>query len=68
MQNDYFNNIITANFENTKFKFNPNIKMKINANKVVVYNGLVIPRSKLFLDKFKVVTLSIALCDIVIVY
>ena len=34
-----------------KFKFNPNIKMKINANKVVVYNGLVIPRSKLFLDK-----------------
>ena len=51
MQNDYFNNIITANFENTKFKFNPNIKMKINANKVVVYNGLVIPRSKLFLDK-----------------
>ena len=25
--------------------------MKINANKVIVYNGLVIPRSKLFLDK-----------------
>ena len=51
MQNDYFNNIITTNFEFTKFKFNPNIKMKINANKVVIYNGLVLPKSKLFMDK-----------------
>ena len=51
MQNDYFNNLIVSHFNNTKFNFNPAIKMKINANKVTIYNGLAIPKSKLYMDK-----------------
>ncbi len=51
MQNEYFNNLITSHFDNTKFTFNPPIKMKVNANKITIYNGLEIPKSKLFMDK-----------------
>ena len=51
MKTDYFNNLITTNFEKTKFNFNPPIKMNINANKITIFNGLVIPKSKLFMDK-----------------
>ena len=51
MKNDYFNELIVSHFNFTKFKFNPPIKMKINANQVNIYNGLVIPKSKLYMDK-----------------
>jgi len=51
MQNEYFNNLIMTNFEKTKYRFKAPIKMKINANNAIIYNGLVIPKSKLFLDK-----------------
>ena len=51
MQNDYFNNLISSNFDNTKFKFNPPLKMKINANQVTIYNGLVLPKSRLYMEK-----------------
>ena len=51
IQNEYFNNLINTHFENTKLRFNPPIKMKINANQVTIYNGLVIPKSKLYIDK-----------------
>ena len=51
MQNDYFNNLISSNFDNVKFKFNPPLKMKINANQVIIYNGLVIPKSRVSMEK-----------------
>ena len=51
MQNDYFKDLLLSHFENTKFSFNPPIKMKVNANKITIYNGLAIPKSKLFLDQ-----------------
>ena len=51
MQNEYFNNIINSTFEKIKFNFNPPIKMNVNANKITIYNGLEIPKSKSFLDK-----------------
>ena len=51
MQNEYFSNLIKNHFEFTKFKFNPPLKMKVNANSVTIYNGLVIPKSKLYMDK-----------------
>ena len=51
MQNDYFNNLISSNFDNVKFKFNPPLKMKINANQVIIYNGLVIPKSRGSMEK-----------------
>lgn len=51
MQIDFFNNMINSIFEKTKFNFVPPIKMNVNANKMTIYNGLEIPKSKLFLDK-----------------
>ena len=51
MQNDYFNNLINSHFEKVKYKFNPPIKMNINANKITIYNGLEIPNSRLYLEK-----------------
>ena len=51
MQNQFFNNLINTTFEKIKFNnINPPIKMKVNANKITIYNGLEIPKSKLFLD------------------
>ena len=51
MQNDYFNNLINSHFENIKYKFNPPIKMNVNANKITIYNGLEIPKSRFYLEK-----------------
>ena len=51
MENDYFNNVITTSFEKTKFNFKSPIKMNINANKVDIYNGLELPKSKSHFDK-----------------
>ena len=51
MQIDFFNNMINSTFEKVKFNFNPPIKMNVNANKITIYNGLEIPKSKFFLDK-----------------
>ena len=51
MQIDFFNNMINSTFEKVRFNFNPPIKMNVNANKITIYNGLEIPKSKFFLDK-----------------
>ena len=50
MQNDFFSNLINNVFDKSQFKFIPPVKMNINANKITIYNGLVIPKSKSFLD------------------
>ena len=50
MQNEFFSNLINSIFEKIKFNFNPPIKMNVNANKVTIYNGLEIPKSKYYLD------------------
>ena len=51
MKNDYFNNIIASTFEKTQFKFIPRIKMIENENKITIYNGLELPKSKLYFDR-----------------
>ena len=48
-QNNYFNNIITSFFNSIEFKYSA--KIGININKVTIYNGLQIPKSKFYLDK-----------------
>jgi len=50
MQNDFFSNLINNVFDKSQFRFIPPVKMNINANKITIYNGLVIPKSKSFLD------------------
>ena len=50
MQIDFFNSMINSIFEKTKFNFAPPIKMNIDANIITIYNGLEIPKSKLFFD------------------
>ena len=45
MKNDYFNNIVKNYFEKAP-NLNPKPKMDINANEIVVYNNLLIPKSK----------------------
>ena len=49
IQNNYFNNIIISFFDNIEFNFM--VKVGINMNKVIIYNGLQIPKSKIYLDK-----------------
>ena len=51
MQFEYFNNLIVDEFNKTKFNFIPKIKMDINANNLTFYNGLKLPKSKIYLDK-----------------
>ena len=50
MNNEYFKNLINNIFERTNFNFVPPIKMNVNANKVTIYNGLEIPKSKSYLE------------------
>ena len=50
MENQYLDNLITNVFEKTKFNFIPKIKMNINANQIIIYNGLEIPKSKSYLE------------------
>ena len=51
MQNKYLNNLIYINFKKIKFNFVPAIKMALNSNKIIIYNGLKIPKSKSHLFK-----------------
>ena len=44
-KNDYFNNLITNYFEK-KENFNRKVKMDINGNEIIIYNGLKLPQSK----------------------
>ena len=50
MKNEYFNNLIQTCFDKVKFKFIPPVKLNINANKVTIYNGLEIPKSKSYIE------------------
>lgn len=50
MQNEFFMNLINKTFETTKFNFVPPVKMKINANKMTIFNGFKIPKSKPYFD------------------
>ena len=50
MQNDYLSNLVNNTFEKKKFNFVPPLKMNVNANKVTIYNGLEIPKSKSYLE------------------
>ena len=50
MKNEYFSGLIQNVFDKTKFRFVPPIKMNINANKVTIYNGLEIPKSKSYIE------------------
>ena len=50
MKNEYFNSLIQNAFDKIKFKFVPPVKLNINANKVTIYNGLEIPKSKSYID------------------
>ena len=49
-QNEFFLNLINKVFDTTKFVFNPPFKMKINGNKIDIYNGFKIPKSKPHFD------------------
>ena len=51
MQNKYLNSLINTNFQKIEFNFCPAIKMALNSNKIIIYNGLKIPKSKSHLDK-----------------
>ena len=50
MQNQSLDTLITNTFEKTKFNFVPKIKLNINANQIIIYNGLEIPKSKNYLE------------------
>ena len=50
LQNEYFQNLINKTFDNVKFNFRPPLKMKINGNKVTIYNEFKIPKSKAHFD------------------
>ena len=51
MKNEYFNSSLIQNaFDKIKFKFVPPVKLNINANKVTIYNGLEIPKSKSYIE------------------
>ena len=50
MQNEYFSNFINNIFDKTNFNFVPPIKMNVNANKITIFNGLQIPKSKSYLE------------------
>jgi len=47
----YFEKLINSVFDNVSFNFDPELKLEIKANKVLVFNGLSIPLSKIQLDK-----------------
>ena len=47
---EFFQKIINSTFEKEKFSFNPKINTRINGNKITIYNGLEIPRSKNYFD------------------
>ena len=49
MKNEYFKNLIKSYFDNVDFNFK--IKTGVNLNKITIYNGLQIPKSKTYLDK-----------------
>ena len=51
VKNEFFSNLINESFNTTKFNFVPRIKMNINANKIIIYNGLELPQSKKCLDE-----------------
>ena len=46
LQNEFINNIIINNFNKIKFNFVPKLKLGISQNKIDIYNGLIIPKSK----------------------
>jgi len=50
MHNEYFNNLIDNIFNKIKFNFVPKLKMNVNANKITIYNGLELPKSKSYLE------------------
>ena len=50
MKNQYLDNLINNIFIKTNFNFTPKIKMNINANQIIIYNGLEIPKSKSYLE------------------
>ena len=52
MKNEFFNELINKEFEKIKFNFEPRIRLNINANEITIYNGLLLPKSKLYIDKF----------------
>ena len=50
MNDEYIYILINNIFDRTKFNFTPKLKMNVNANKITIYNGLEIPKSKNFLE------------------
>ena len=47
-ENSFIDNLVNQHFKNTKF--NKKAKMKVNSNKVMIYNCLEIPKSKLNIE------------------
>ena len=50
-KNSVFNEIINEELSKTNFVFVPQLKSVINANQIIIYNGLDLPESKIFLEK-----------------
>ena len=50
-KNEYLNELIANEFDKKDFNFIPKLSMAINANEIIIYNGLTLPKSKLFIDK-----------------
>ena len=51
MQNQYFKKLITDEFNKKEFNFACPLKMAINANQILIFNGFNLPKSKCHLDK-----------------
>ena len=51
IKNEFFKDLIIKEFDKTSFNFIPAIKMAINANKLIIYNGLLLPKSKYYIEK-----------------
>ena len=50
-KNSFFNELITEELEKKKFIFVPDLKPSINMNTIIIYNGLEIPESKIYLER-----------------
>ena len=52
--NNFFSELISEELNKKVFNFVPQLKPVINGNQIIIYNGLQIPESKLFLERINV--------------
>ena len=51
LNDSYFEDLINSEFDKESFNFDPQLKLEIKANMILIYNGLSIPQSNIYFDK-----------------